>query len=112
MIEIRFMEPEWCPMVICDACGCPIDRRNRLGDGNALWPADTSMPEGKIGDPMAGHRRVYHAHKGRCDLKIQERVGEHLLWEGLSEHLAFLFHNAGFGQEDLERSEEYWRTFS
>jgi hypothetical protein len=111
MIEMRFDEtgPDggtWLHMLVCDYCRLPIDARQQYrGAGMAVWsgkgpacPADLRgkrIPKGgvKFGRP------VMHVHLGKCEETARRELGAHFLWEPISDHLAFLTHNAGINQE-------------
>jgi len=97
MIEVRCIEGRWAPMVICDICNSPIDRRKPgwQHEGLALWVMDDST---ESGSPL-------HVHKGLCDRKADTRdalMGS----EELGVHLFHLFYNAGYSVKDVPHLKE------
>lgn len=79
MIEVRFMDKLWCPVVICDHCHTPIKLPAR--DGMVLW------------SPEEPQRPVLYLHKGPCDKQAQKPPD--YLWEELGTHLRQLLYNTG-----------------
>jgi hypothetical protein len=91
MIEVRYTEGRFCPMLVCDHCGELVKR-----SGNMLWKAD---PDGTVtAGPFSVHkpcnRPFVAAHGGRAGW----------LWAELS---TFLWQLVGNAEVDLDRGRQW-----
>jgi hypothetical protein len=96
MIEIRYVEGRFCPFLVCDRCGQPIERA-----GNILWLA--TVPTGEtVSGPFSVHKpcnRAFEAARPSPDQQCW-------LWAELP---TFLWQLVGNAHVDLEQGGEWHR---
>ena len=104
MIQIRFVDGVWAPMLICDVCSFPIAPHWNPGQvemqGIAIWSMAAYTPKSRL-DRSTGYRPVLHVHKGHCDVRAQGQLEKPTGWESLDVHLFHICHNVGLAPEDL-----------
>ena len=79
MVEVRFADGVWAPVIICDVCSTRISDSSQA---NAIW--STSDYSGCNGP-------VLHVHKD-CDDRVAAEPP--IAWAPLADHLFYVCHNA------------------